>query len=39
MPTCWSSRPSSRSIEFRPDETAIDTETGKTLKQWHSRLF
>ncbi|MGW3744326.1 hypothetical protein ACWD62_28000 [Streptomyces sp. NPDC005146] len=28
-----------RTIEFRPDETAIDTETGKTLKQWHSRLF
>ncbi|MFJ4577486.1 hypothetical protein ACIP4W_40290 [Streptomyces sp. NPDC088846] len=28
-----------RTIEFRPDETAIDTETGKRLKQWHSRLF
>ncbi|MFF7581050.1 hypothetical protein ACFZBE_39805 [Streptomyces sp. NPDC008061] len=28
-----------RTIEFRPDESAIDIETGKTLKQWHSRLF
>lgn len=28
-----------RIIEFRPDDTAIDTETGKTLKQWHSRLL
>lgn len=28
-----------RQIEFRPDRTAIDTETGKTLKQHYSRLF
>ncbi|MCX5345890.1 hypothetical protein [Streptomyces atratus] len=28
-----------RTIEFRPDETAIDTETGNPLKQWHSRLL
>ncbi|MET7727536.1 hypothetical protein [Streptomyces mirabilis] len=27
-----------RTIEFRPDQTAIDTETGKPLKQWHSHL-
>ncbi|HLS46113.1 hypothetical protein [Streptomyces rubiginosohelvolus] len=28
-----------RQIEFRPDRTAIDTETGKTLKQHYSRLL
>ncbi|MFL4910909.1 hypothetical protein ACJ6WF_49430 [Streptomyces sp. MMS24-I2-30] len=28
-----------RSIEFRPDRTAIDAETGKILKQSYSRLF
>ncbi|MFE4922382.1 hypothetical protein [Streptomyces sp. NPDC056661] len=28
-----------RTIEFRPDRTAIDTETGEPLKQWHSRLL
>ncbi|MFB7657911.1 MULTISPECIES: hypothetical protein [unclassified Streptomyces] len=27
-----------RTIEFRPDRTAIDTETGKQLKQYYSRL-
>jgi len=28
-----------RQIEFRPDRTAIDTETGKTLKQHYSGLL
>lgn len=28
-----------RTIEFRPDRTAIDAESGKPLKQHHSRLL
>ncbi|MFF1401241.1 hypothetical protein ACFVZD_47070 [Streptomyces sp. NPDC058287] len=32
-------RASHRTIEFRPDETAVDTETGKRLNQWHSQLL
>lgn len=28
-----------RTIEFRPDRTAIDAETGKPLKQYYTRLF
>lgn len=28
-----------RTIEFRPDRTAIDTETGKRLKQQYSHLL
>jgi hypothetical protein len=39
--TQWkeSSRAPRRQIEFRPDRTAIDTETGKPLRQAYSRLF
>ncbi|MER7496399.1 hypothetical protein ABT033_27865 [Streptomyces pharetrae] len=33
------SRALRRTIEFRPDRTAIDTETGKQLKQHYSRLL
>jgi hypothetical protein len=33
------SRAPRRQIEFRPDRTAIDTETGKQLKQHYSRLL
>jgi hypothetical protein len=33
------SRAPRRTIEFRPDRTAIDTETGKPLKQYYSRLL
>ncbi|MGI5397841.1 hypothetical protein [Streptomyces sp. CA-251251] len=32
------SRAPGRTIEFRPDRTAIDVETGKQLKQYYSRL-
>ena len=37
----WSegSRAAHRTIEFRSDRTAIDTETGKRLKQRYSRLL
>ncbi|WP_266709670.1 hypothetical protein [Streptomyces sp. NBC_01571] len=33
------SRAPHRAIEFHPDRTAIDTETGKHLKQYYSRLL
>ncbi|OSZ59287.1 hypothetical protein OQI_17150 [Streptomyces pharetrae CZA14] len=33
------SRAPRRTIEFRPDRTAIDTGTGKQLKQYYSRLL
>lgn len=33
------SRAPRRTIEFRPDRTAIDADTGKHLKQYYSRLF
>ncbi|MGW7341227.1 hypothetical protein [Streptomyces sp. NPDC054808] len=33
------SRAPGRTIEFRPDRTAVDTETGKELKQHYSRLL
>ncbi|MFF8544988.1 hypothetical protein ACF060_32440 [Streptomyces werraensis] len=33
------SRAPRRTIEFRPDRTAIDTETGKELKQHYSKLL
>ncbi|MFJ4276161.1 hypothetical protein ACIP29_37095 [Streptomyces coelicoflavus] len=32
------SRASGRTIEFRPDRTAIDVQTGKQLKQYYPRL-
>ncbi|MFF9301284.1 hypothetical protein [Streptomyces sp. NPDC014764] len=33
------SRAPRRTIEFRPDRTAIDAETGKELKQYYSKLL
>lgn len=33
-----STRAPGRTIEFRPDRTAIDAETGKSLKQYYSHL-
>jgi hypothetical protein len=33
------SRAPRRTIEFRPDRTAIDTETGKPLRQRQVRLL
>lgn len=33
------SRAPHRTVEFRPDRTAVDAESGKNLKQWHSRLL
>ncbi|MGW4551725.1 hypothetical protein ACWEN4_36095 [Streptomyces violaceorubidus] len=32
------SRAPGRTIEFRPDRTAVDVQTGKQLKQYYSRL-
>jgi hypothetical protein len=34
-----STRAPGRTIEFRPDRTAFDAETGKPLKQYYTRLF
>ncbi|MBP2400844.1 hypothetical protein [Streptomyces syringium] len=33
------SRAPHRTVEFHPDRTAIDVETGERLKQWYSRLL
>jgi hypothetical protein len=33
------SRAPRRTIEFRPDRTAVDADSGKQLKQYYSRLF